>query len=49
VSVGTDTVKEFDSSGAEEATVIRFTAAFIKRNGQWRAVAEHIGGLASAR
>jgi ketosteroid isomerase-like protein len=47
VSVGTDTVKGFAPDGAEETNVLRFTATFIKRDGQWRAVAEHIGGLAS--
>jgi ketosteroid isomerase-like protein len=47
VSVGTDTVKGFATYGAEETDVLRFTATYIKRDGQWRAVAEHISELAS--
>jgi len=47
VSVATDTVTGFADNGAEETHVLRFTATYIKRAGQWRAIAEHISGLAT--
>ena len=48
IVVGTSTIR-FRAKGQEQALVIRYTAVYIKRHGQWRAIAEQFGRLASAK
>lgn len=47
VLVGTTTVR-FVSGGKEQALSFRYTVVYLKRNGQWRAIAEQLGRLPAA-
>jgi len=47
VLVGTTTVR-FLSGGKEQALSFRYTVVYLKRNGQWRAIAEQLGRLPAA-
>ena len=48
VLVGTDTARG-TSDGAAHTAVYRYTATYIRRNGQWRALAEHIVKASQAK
>src|SRR5579859_8135622 len=46
VLVGTTTI-HFLSGGKEQELAFRYTVVYLKRQGQWRAIAEHLGRLAN--
>jgi ketosteroid isomerase-like protein len=48
VVVGTDTLRG-TKSGAAHTAVARYTVTYIRRNGQWMALAEHLAELPQAK